>query len=90
MAICCLCRVWESRAWSCEKWRKLAGRCQAACWSPDGSVLLFSTTEEAVIYSLTFTKDIKEGLSAIGGSEVAVNCVNLTKQDIETEDGKIW
>ncbi|KAK1786869.1 hypothetical protein P4O66_017247 [Electrophorus voltai] len=50
-----LFRVWETKMWTCERWPCLRGRCQAGCWSPDGSRLLFSVQGETVIYALTFS-----------------------------------
>lgn len=32
----------------------MSGRVQTACWSPCGSVVLFATTEEPLIYALPF------------------------------------
>ncbi|XP_013399135.1 aladin [Lingula anatina] len=80
-------RVWETQTWSCEKWTKLTGRCQAACWSPDGTVLLFATKEEPVIYLLKFTSTLDGTDHSIGGSKVAVSSVDLSVVELENEDG---
>ncbi|TRY91714.1 hypothetical protein DNTS_003343 [Danionella cerebrum] len=50
-----LFRVWETRMWTCERWPCLKGSCQAACWSSDGSCLLFSIQGESLLYNLTFS-----------------------------------
>ncbi|KAL0274599.1 UNVERIFIED_CONTAM: hypothetical protein PYX00_002694 [Menopon gallinae] len=47
-------RVWKTEKWIPERWTVLSGRVQTACWSPCGSVVLFATTEEPVIYALPF------------------------------------
>ncbi|XP_077978490.1 aladin-like [Glandiceps talaboti] len=75
-------RVWETQTWSCERWSNISGRCQSACWSPAGDVLLFTVTEEHVIYSLTF----HENKSLIGGSKIAVKCIDLSEVCLELGD----
>lgn len=47
-------RVWDTDKWTQEPWTIASGHVQAACWSPCSSVLLFATSEEPIIYSLTF------------------------------------
>ncbi|XP_022916047.1 aladin-like [Onthophagus taurus] len=49
-------RVWETFKWQSEKWNTLSGRVQTACWSPCGQIILFATTEESVIYALSFSQ----------------------------------
>ncbi|XP_006825420.1 aladin-like [Saccoglossus kowalevskii] len=79
-------RVWESQTWSCERWSNLSGRCQSACWSPLGDILLFTVTEEPVIYSLPFHDS---NSTIFGSNQTAVNCVNLAEITMETEDEEI-
>lgn len=67
----------------------MAGRCQAACWDPTGSVLLFSTALDPAIYNVTFPKSVEENSNLIGGSKIAVKCVDLSPVDMEMEDGKV-
>lgn len=83
-----LFRVWETTRWSCEKWSKCTGRCKAACWSPDGSVLLFSTENEPIIYSLTFSTSRSDRGTVIGGSQSAVASVDLSEVAVKTEDNE--
>jgi hypothetical protein len=40
-------------------------------------VLLFTTTKEPIIYSLTFGKAMDEQSSVIGGSKMAIASINL-------------
>ncbi|XP_033762982.1 LOW QUALITY PROTEIN: aladin-like [Pecten maximus] len=81
-------RVWETTRWSCEKWTKCLGRCKAACWSPDGSVLLFTTEREQIIYSLTFSTSRNDRGIVIGGSQSAVASVDLSEVEVKTEDNE--
>ncbi|ELU13945.1 hypothetical protein CAPTEDRAFT_174161 [Capitella teleta] len=80
-------RVWETRSWTCEKWTKLPGRCQAACWSPDSHVLLFATAEEPVVYCLTFDKvhPVDPTKPVVGGSKVAIAVADVAQIAMETE-----
>lgn len=77
-------RVWESQMWHAERWNVLSGRIQAACWSPCGNVLLFVTTEEAVIYGLSF---LSSKFAFVADTDIspnhAVPLFNLTKIDLE-------
>lgn len=47
-------RVWDTTKWVPERWRVLSGHVQTACWSPCSTVLLFTTSEESVVYALQF------------------------------------
>uniref|UniRef100_A0A669DIT7 Achalasia, adrenocortical insufficiency, alacrimia n=1 Tax=Oreochromis niloticus TaxID=8128 RepID=A0A669DIT7_ORENI len=80
-----LFRVWETRMWTCERWPCIKGRCQSGCWSPDGSRLLFTVQDEAVIYSLTFTNT--PGTSK--GPHAAVVVADLSETTFSTPDGDI-
>ena len=62
---------------------------QSACWSPDGSTLLFATADEPKIYSLCFHQLDDERRPFVGGSKVAVSCVDLSVVEIETDAGAI-
>lgn len=72
-------RVWECRRWTTEKWCNLSGRVKCAQWSLDGSMLLFATDNEPIIYSLAFqhSGDFKD--PGTGGSKVAVQCADLSE-----------
>ncbi|XP_033104095.1 aladin-like [Anneissia japonica] len=80
-------RVWETKTWQCERWTHLNGRCQAACWSPDGRILLFATENEPIIYSLTFNKE--STTDAIGGSKAAVVCADLSESTYEIDGDEV-
>lgn len=84
-----LFRVWETSTWSCEKWSTSTGRCKSACWSPRGDILLFTTENQPVIFSLTFSDIMDESAPVIGGSQTAVACVDLTEVALETEDDSV-
>lgn len=47
-------RVWDTANWVPERWRVLSGHVRTACWSPCSTVLLFTTSEESVVYALQF------------------------------------
>ncbi|KAL3831795.1 hypothetical protein ACJMK2_023499 [Sinanodonta woodiana] len=80
-------RIWETSHWSCEKWSKCTGRCKAACWSPSGDVLLFTTEHEPIIYYLTFRGMADESKPLIGGSQAAVACLDLSEITVKTDSG---
>ncbi|XP_064613743.1 aladin-like [Liolophura sinensis] len=81
-------RVWETGTWSCEKWTGMAGRCQAACWNKDGSVLLLATENEPFIYSVTFTKDQDVMLAGSDVSRPAVLSLDLSETVLTNPDGE--
>lgn len=62
---------------------------QSACWCPRGDILLFTTENQPVIFSLTFSDIMDESVPVIGGSQTAVACVDLTEVALETEDDSI-
>lgn len=45
-------RVWECKNWTCDRWNTYLGHLQTSCWSPCGTVLLFVTSEETLLYCL--------------------------------------
>ncbi|XP_026285051.1 aladin [Frankliniella occidentalis] len=47
-------RVWNTSNWVPERWRVLSGYVRSACWSPCSTILLFTTSEESVVYALQF------------------------------------
>lgn len=47
-------RVWETKRWKFERWTVQSGRVQTASWGADGHLLVFATSEEPCLYSLTF------------------------------------
>lgn len=47
-------RVWDTRQWQFDRWSTQQGRCQAACWSPDGRWLLCTFAERPALYALGF------------------------------------
>ncbi|CAM9614553.1 unnamed protein product [Lampetra fluviatilis] len=79
-------RVFETRTWTCEKWPTMAGRCQAACWGPGGTHLLFAVQGETLIYGLTFSTAADCTESTVGGARAASVCVDLSSIDMQTAD----
>ncbi|XP_014677687.1 PREDICTED: LOW QUALITY PROTEIN: aladin-like [Priapulus caudatus] len=82
-----LFRVWETRAWTCERWTDVPGRCQAACWSPDGCTLFFATLCEPTIFYLKFRPPPDDGRPIGGGAATAVAAVDLSEVVVD-DDGE--
>jgi len=61
-------RVWETKGWTCDRWSVGAGRVAAAAWAPDSLQLVFATTDEPVLYCLSFQ----------AGAEAAVPVMDLS------------
>lgn len=76
-------RIWECVNWTCQKWTKLLARCQSACWSPDGKILLFTLHDEEVIYSLTFQSD-SSSPTALTKTQISAIKVSAVNRDTET------
>jgi len=68
-------RVWNTDTWTCDKWNVGGGvgRVAAAAWAPDSSHLLFATTEEPVLYCVSF---LGEGESAIPLMDLSKVCLD--------------
>lgn len=79
-------RVWECMTWSSQKWTKLLGRCQNACWSSDSNTLLFSIAKEPVVYSLAFNCDSVPNLSL---TKTVIAAIDLMAVDRQTDEGTI-
>lgn len=79
--------MYESKRWTAERWQTMTGRIQSAVWSPCGSILLFVTVEETVLYALSF----KTG-SAIftrdsnASPQVAVPVLDLSKIELPNQN----
>ena len=68
-------RVWNTDTWTCDRWTVGGGvgRVAAASWAPDGCHLLFATTEEPVLYCVSF---LGEGESAIPLMDLSKVCLD--------------
>ena len=51
--------------------------------------MLFTTVDEPVIYSLTFSRDVHSSKPSVGGSRAAIDVVNLADVEWDTEHGKM-
>ena len=58
--VCNLCATCKCKmnlilqGWTCDRWSVGAGRVAAAAWAPDSLQLVFATTDEPVLYCLSF------------------------------------
>ncbi|XP_038608330.1 aladin [Tachyglossus aculeatus] len=77
-------RVWDTTMWTYERWPTLTGRCQTACWSPDGRRLLFAVLGEPLLYCLTFPEPTGEARGRVGGSETATIVADLSETAVWT------
>ena len=98
-------RIWSSsKMWSSERWNILSGYVNSACWSPDGTTLLFTTSTECKIFCLKFLPNVVEsgtiGIAAdqicmgsstdtaMQSSGAAVPVMDLSKVSFVCEDGE--
>jgi len=72
-------RLWETMLWTSEKWADLEGKCTSAVWSSCGAFLLFSVSDEALIYYTHFYSDSVDNKINIGGSGTALKCADVSK-----------
>lgn len=82
-------RVWRCEDWTPEMWTTSHGRCQAACWSSDDTVLLFATANEPVIYMILFDEgnmSVTANIGAIRRAQSAMPVIDLTPVDRQLED----
>ncbi|KAJ8917048.1 hypothetical protein NQ315_012967 [Exocentrus adspersus] len=75
-------RVWDCCTWQSEKWSLVAGRVQTACWLNDGATLIFATSTDSIIYSLTVKTD-QVFTSNIEVSNQALPIFDTTVVDID-------
>ncbi|KAI4469793.1 aladin [Holotrichia oblita] len=77
-------RVWECQTWKAERWNVLTDRVQTASWSPCGSTLLFATTQETIIYALSFIKsDFIFAHDSSNSPNAAIPLYDVSKVDID-------
>jgi len=82
-------RVWDTHRWVPERWRVQSGHVRTTCWSPCGSVLLFATSDEPLVYALQFARGaacldsvFRAGLADDEGSQTARVVINLTATEL--------
>jgi aladin len=71
-------RVWDTADWDCQRWTVGGknGRVASAAWAPDGLQLLFATTDEPVLYSVSFQS----------GAEAAIPVMDLAAVSLANGD----
>uniref|UniRef100_H2YW86 Aladin seven-bladed propeller domain-containing protein n=1 Tax=Ciona savignyi TaxID=51511 RepID=H2YW86_CIOSA len=74
-------RVFETSTWKNERWSKLSGRVQSACWSSDGTILLFALISDPRIYSLTFGNSKFTEKPVVDGSKHATVVLDLMSEE---------
>ena len=90
--------------WTNERWNVLSGYVNSACWSADGTTLLFTTSTECQIFCLKFLPNVVESLKTAGSEDLlnmydfeeatlqssgaAVPVMDLTKVNFNCEDGE--
>lgn len=77
-----LFRIWSSVSWSSENWYTGSSRIKCACWSSDGSVLLFATTAEPTIYAITVSSAFNIFADTATGNGNAICVADLTRQEL--------
>lgn len=82
-------RIWETLTWSCEKWENLNGKCTSSCWSSCGTYLLFSVSDESVIYYTSFFSDNCGETIDIAGSGTALKCADVSAVSFPNGDSEI-
>ncbi len=74
--------IWSSVTWNCENWFTGSSRVKCVCWSADGSVLLFTTIAEPLIYAITVSSEFNI-FSNVSGSDGNAICVaDLSRQEL--------
>lgn len=79
-----ICRVFNCKNWNPERWTVQSGRVQAACWSNTSDVLVFATTDEPVLYGLTFqTVDTVFMSHSESAANLSVPLYDLSRVDLD-------
>lgn len=77
-------RVWNCRDWNPERWTVQSGRVQAVCWSSTSDFLIFATTEEPVLYGLTFqTADAVFVVHSENTPNLSIPLFDLNRVDLD-------
>ena len=77
-------RLWTTKDWQPERWTVLHGHINNACWSPCGTSLLFTTSEDAQIFCLRFTVSVENELESSGA---AIPIMDLSKVMFTVDKG---
>lgn len=81
-----LIRIWSSVTWNCDNWYTGSSRIKCVCWSADGSVLLFATTTEPIIYAITVSSAFNIFSNSVSGNGSAICVADLSKQELSNGD----
>jgi len=68
-------RVWSTTSWQPERWTVPGVQARVACasWSPDSNHLVFATSDEPLLYAVSFLADTDNALPILDLSEVLVD-----------------
>ncbi|KAK7577995.1 hypothetical protein V9T40_010200 [Parthenolecanium corni] len=81
-----LFRIWSSVTWTCDNWYTGSSRVKCVCWSADGSVLLFTTTTEPIIYAIMVSSAFNLFSNSVSGNGSAICVADLSKQELPNGD----
>ncbi|GFO14533.1 aladin [Plakobranchus ocellatus] len=78
-------RICDMHRWKWENWSNLSGRCKAACWSPDSSVLIFAMEKDTALYAIKFASDNKNTVNSAAATSVML--ADLSEVNVSSESG---
>ncbi|RUS78728.1 hypothetical protein EGW08_013515 [Elysia chlorotica] len=82
-----LFRIWETHRWTSEVWSELSGRCKVACWSPDGSVLIFAMEGDSSLYAIKYREDFRGKKDAQSAAGTSVLLADLSPVSVSSDSG---
>lgn len=68
-------RVWDTKTWQPERWTVPGAQARVACaaWSPDSNHLVFASSDEPLLYAVSFQAETDNALPILDLSEVLVD-----------------
>ncbi|GFS03919.1 aladin-like [Elysia marginata] len=82
-----LFRIWETQRWNWEVWSELSGRCKVACWSPDGSVLIFAMEGDSALYAIKYAANLTGKKDAQSAAGTSVLLADLSQVSVNNDTG---
>lgn len=77
-------RVFNCKNWHPERWTIQSGHVQAVCWSNSSDFLIFATTNEPILYGLTFqTADTVFVSHSETSANLSVPLYDLSRTDVD-------